>query len=176
MIQKFFFILRDTAAWSWNSCAAQFLNCNSKHVDRSSNWAKTQRGAQRFFLGQYNRSYLIEVYIRHDLFVKNVKSPKFQFCSWCSLITITAIASEERSEPGGIIRRPMFIVHFTAFLYRITASESDTALFSYTLTRIDEYIIMLCLFQGTVQMTCEGRLASLPTKFPWLSFPEMSGI
>ena len=133
-------------------------------------------GRPKIFLGQYNRSYLIEVYIRHDLFVENVKSPKFQFCSWCSLITITAIASEEGSEPGEMIRRPMFIVHFTAFLYRITASERDTALFSYTLTRIDEYIIMLCLFQGTVQMTCEGRLASLPTKFPWLSFPEMSGI
>ena len=135
-----------------------------------------RRGAPKDFLRQYNRSYLIEVYIRHDLFVENVKSPKFQFCSWCSLISITTIASGERSEPGGMIRRPMFIVHFTAFLYRITASERDTALFSYTLTRIDEYIIMLCLFQGTVQMTCEGRLASLPTKFPWLSFPEMSGI
>ena len=73
-----------------------------------------RRGTPKDFLGQHN--YLIEVYIRHDLFVENVKSPKFQFCSWCSLISISTIASGERSEPGGMIRRPMFIVHFTAFL------------------------------------------------------------
>ena len=45
MVQKIFFILWVTAAWSWNSCAL----CNSEPVDRPFNWAKTQGDTQRFF-------------------------------------------------------------------------------------------------------------------------------